>query len=218
MAKLIGGHSHRSDTTERKARTKKSTRESVDAKLNGVVEVDVPHCCSRDPVEQLDTFQRMASVLQHERVPDINHGAVDGTTPTEFEERGQGRTEDKDESLVEEDFVDNLPLDPEHDHDRDHSHSEGLDANVPIPRFASQEDASCTGKKLDEEDAHDHYENKKLVKMGLNTALAIGLHNFPEGTTSRPEVGIPIFEIHIVHLKSNVCSHCCRTCNFCCCP
>merc|ERR1719483_1462044 len=33
----------------------------------------------------------------------------------------------------------------------------------------------------DEEDLTKPEENKRLVKMGINTAIAIGLHNFPEG-------------------------------------
>ena len=39
------------------------------------------------------------------------------------------------------------------------------------------------------EPAGDSAENKRLHKMGLNTALAIGLHNFPEGMCERNAFG-----------------------------
>jgi len=43
----------------------------------------------------------------------------------------------------------------------------------------SQKDESLPQK--DEEDPAKSVEDKKLIKMGMNTALAIGIHNFPEG-------------------------------------
>ncbi len=51
------------------------------------------------------------------------------------------------------------------------------DPSAPIPNF---EAASARSAKR--EDVHDHSpEHHKLMRMGLFTALAIGIHNFPEG-------------------------------------
>jgi zinc transporter ZupT len=65
---------------------------------------------------------------------------------------------------VDDDFVDNLPLEDTEgdlgvDDEHDDAEKDHIDGNAP------------------EEDE----EQKRLVKMGINTAIAIGLHNFPEG-------------------------------------
>lgn len=56
------------------------------------------------------------------------------------------------------------------------------------------------------EDIHsDSYKRKHLSRMGLMTALAIGLHNFPEGIATfmavvqTPKVGIPIAVAIAIH-------------------
>jgi zinc transporter ZupT len=183
VAKLLGGHSHRRDNTHSKPRTKKSTRESVDARLKKVTDIDAPTCCALDPVEQLVTIQRMASVLQHELAADAATPAGhvrDIKVNTDTDVRGGAEIDEPD---VEEDFVDNLPLDPEGNlASADFGLDDVLDATVPIQGGVGHDDECSSGKKLHEDNAHDDHENKKLVKMGLNTALAIGLHNFPEGT------------------------------------
>lgn len=52
-----------------------------------------------------------------------------------------------------------------------------VQAEVPAEiEGADEEDAENVEEKKKAEE-----ENKKLVKMGINTAIAIGLHNFPEG-------------------------------------
>jgi ZIP family zinc transporter len=47
-------------------------------------------------------------------------------------------------------------------------------AHPPDFKALSESEAKPTG-------AHDHRAHKKLLRMGLFTALAIGIHNFPEG-------------------------------------
>lgn len=207
VAKLLGGHSHRSDSTDSKPRAKPSTRESVDAKLEKVIDTDVPSCCARDPVEQLDTFHRMASVLQHE----MDTCGADAATPAESIDANMvsmaidgGGGEENDEPDVEEDFVDNLPLDPEGDFEEAQDClDEGLAASVPIRHGAKHEIGGNSRKEVHDDQTHEDHEKKKLVKMGLNTALAIGLHNFPEGTLPIAECGVIMFYFHFAWLKSN---------------
>lgn len=80
------------------------------------------------------------------------------------------------------------------DSDQDGSAKEGSDdddfvENLPISNIASNDtsDSAAVGDvggeegDSDGESPEDKEEKKRLVKMGLNTALAIGLHNFPEG-------------------------------------
>ena len=65
------------------------------------------------------------------------------------------------------------------------------DPNAPIPDLTHQHD-DCTPV------AHHHHNNSKLMRMGLFTALAIAIHNFPEGLATflaalhDPSLGIPI--------------------------
>jgi ZIP family zinc transporter len=46
---------------------------------------------------------------------------------------------------------------------------------------AAAEGGEAEGEREVEMSSADKEENKKLVKMGINTAIAIGIHNFPEG-------------------------------------
>lgn len=64
------------------------------------------------------------------------------------------------------------------------SESDHFVENLPVPNSNDdnvvgdirQEDSNSEG-----ESPEDAEEKRRLIKMGLNTALAIGLHNFPEG-------------------------------------
>jgi len=55
------------------------------------------------------------------------------------------------------------------------------DTKLQSPKDVDIPDDTKLQSSKDEEDLTDSVEKKKLVKMGINTALAIGLHNFPEG-------------------------------------
>lgn len=68
------------------------------------------------------------------------------------------------------------------------------DPKAPIPVFPSGENGSAHT-----EDLHDHSaQHHKLMRMGLFTALAIGIHNFPEGLATflaalqDPSLGVAI--------------------------
>ncbi len=50
------------------------------------------------------------------------------------------------------------------------------DPSAPAPDFESLSESD-----LESPDTHDHRPHPKLLRMGLFTALAIGIHNFPEG-------------------------------------
>merc|ERR1711935_783805 len=49
--------------------------------------------------------------------------------------------------------------------------------NLPLPRTNDDDDDGDEDKSSPQDDE----DQRRLIKMGLNTALAIGLHNFPEG-------------------------------------
>jgi ZIP family zinc transporter len=93
-------------------------------------------------------------------------------------------------------LIDNMIPSAENPHET-HSEAERMplhDPSAPIPGFES-----TAGKPLKTEGplhrgSHDH----KLVRMGLFTALAIGIHNFPEGLATflaalqNPRLGVAI--------------------------
>lgn len=70
-------------------------------------------------------------------------------------------------------------------------------------------DAENGGKSVDSKAAE---EQKKLIKMGINTAVAIGLHNFPEGLATfvaalnNPKVGLVLaIAIGIHNIPEGLC-------------
>jgi len=73
--------------------------------------------------------------------------------------------------------------------------------NLPLPNQANNENDA----ESKEEDEMEEEERKKLVKMGMNTALAIGLHNFPEGlatfvaAVNDPTVGLVLAVAIAIH-------------------
>ena len=95
-------------------------------------------------------------------------------------------------------LIDNLIPAAENPHET-HAESETRplpDPNAPLPDFESQ---SQTAAKDREFSVHDHaHRHHKLMRMGLFTALAIGIHNFPEGLATflaalqDPTIGLAI--------------------------
>jgi len=127
-------HDHAHDIVQ-PAKTKKSTRESVDKKLETGVSGGPP-CCSSDPVKQLNDVQRMASVIEHE-IEDAAKVAAGEAVDSED-------TQNVEKKEIPEEVMD--------------------EENVEVV-----------------ESSGDAAESERLHKMGLSTAIAIGLHNFPEG-------------------------------------
>lgn len=94
-------------------------------------------------------------------------------------------------------IIDNLIPSAENPHET-HSTNELVplrDDNAPLPDF----EGIAEGRVKPAPGVHDHrVEEKKLLRMGLFTALAIAIHNFPEGLATfisaleDPSVGIAI--------------------------
>lgn len=93
-------------------------------------------------------------------------------------------------------LIDNLIPAAENPHEP-HSEAETSplrDPSAPIPDFTVLSPASA----LKSSDTHDHGAHRKLLRMGLFTALAIGIHNFPEGLATflaalqNPSLGLAI--------------------------
>lgn len=77
-----------------------------------------------------------------------------------------------------------------------HQHWEGAQRPRTHPKDGDEsDDEDDAGNNLQPNNDSSEHETKKLMRMSLNTALAIGLHNFPEGLAtfvaalSDPSVG-----------------------------
>ncbi len=94
-------------------------------------------------------------------------------------------------------LIDNLIPSAENPHEM-HSEAEIKplhDTSAPLPDF----DATATASSEPALGSHDHRpDHHKLMRLGLFTALAIGIHNFPEGLATfiaalqNPSLGIAI--------------------------
>jgi ZIP family zinc transporter len=94
-------------------------------------------------------------------------------------------------------LIDNLIPATENPHEI-HSEEETQplhDPSAPLPDFSRRE----KGQSVETEGFHDHrVHHQKLMRMGLFTALAIGIHNFPEGLATflaalqDPSLGVAI--------------------------
>lgn len=92
-------------------------------------------------------------------------------------------------------LIDNLIPAAENPHEI-HSEAETLPLHDPSAR--SPDFVALTKTGAGSADAHDHRSHHKLLRMGLFTALAIGIHNFPEGLATflaalqDPSLGVAI--------------------------
>ena len=108
-------------------------------------------------------------------------------------------------------LIDNLIPSADNPHE---SHTEEelaplKNSDAPLPDFESIHD---TPKKDQEFGAHDHGSQRKLMRMGLFTALAIGIHNFPEGLATflaalqDPTLGVAIaIAVALHNIPEGVC-------------
>ncbi|MCF7854004.1 MAG: zinc transporter ZupT [Candidatus Pacebacteria bacterium] len=94
-------------------------------------------------------------------------------------------------------IIDNLIPSGENPH-AVHATSETAPLHDPSLSSAEVVASSGAAEVADERDVHDHGDHSHLLRMGLFTALAIGIHNFPEGLATflaaleDPKVGVAI--------------------------
>lgn len=139
-------------------KTKVNKEASNSSVVNNEITVVAPHCigCSDDPVAELKEWHRRAD-------EEIKYGSnnlqLDGTI------------ENSSELPVPsgEDVVD-VTVDVS-----------GKEVNKNLDDDKEASAGSVSGMFADNSETYDKEEKKRLIQMGLRTALAIALHNFPEG-------------------------------------
>ena len=142
---------------------------TIIANTNGANNFAVPHCvgCSDDPVAELNEWLQRAEQelhgLQQKQRDDTNTNT--GASCCCDDETNSGGSSMK---------------------DQDGNKSDKLENNIHLVTINGGMDEQSNNRVVventpkDSSDAHQ-YEQRKLVKMGVSTAVAIALHNFPEG-------------------------------------
>lgn len=119
----------REPTTRNESKQPENKGEGVDHESSDDVAVSPCHCCSDDPVHDLETLQNMALEIEKN---DEDNGVWEGPKP---HDQHSSDGEQESESDEENRASDNL----------------------------------------------SQAQEKRIMAMSINTAIAIGLHNFPEG-------------------------------------
>lgn len=137
--------------------------------LEEEAEVVAPHCvgCSSDPAAELDEWQHMAEEEERRKQDDATGG-------TAGDDIGAGEGKKRGESIESDRF----------DENKSDNNGSAVDAEgglgLTSPSEKGRNENISVVLESDEAKAARR-ESKKLINMGVNTALAIGLHNFPEG-------------------------------------
>jgi len=213
---LMGGHAHRHDVPaappeQTEDHPKKNTTTRDDIAESDVDQAYGCPCCTKDPASQLNTFQKMASVLEHEQYANDSAAAED----EDFLEEQQPGCQDpscqnpncQNQNVMAKNLrghCDNPECQDENCPNRNtHARCEDSDCeNCEAESAAGEENKN---QEKGQDSGEDAMESKRLVKMGLTTALAIGLHNFPEGLATfvaalnDPSVGVVLAVAIAIH-------------------
>jgi len=167
--KLLSGeyHSHGPDVYSETTPKKEVTHEITDTGVHS------PHCpcCAEDPVAELEEFRRRAAeeVEAMARQEETAVGSVNAFEDDNFDENPIPQNSE------------NCRCDNCEVSNKEHCNITPIEEGkiTPIEPGNSLCDSADKPSKTTGEGKKQG--DKKLMKMGLTTALAIGLHNFPEG-------------------------------------
>ena len=148
------------------------TRQSLNNELRNSV-LEGPTCHSSDPVKRLNNVQKMGNVIENER---RGRGRMGSVIQQEIEEiSAHLRAEDMGDEPSGEEGDSKLIEDKKMVEEVEDEEKEvRVDTSKRMTEEVMDEETLIVETPKDEE-------KERLHKMGLNTAIAIGLHNFPEG-------------------------------------
>lgn len=179
-------------TTTTPARTTQTTTStSVTQDLAQRLEHEPPSicCASEDPVRDLEVLHQMAEILvaeQEQRERKQQQQTVAHPKMTTLDENEPVHVHEK---LNDEPLIDGTNSNNNNNVIPD----DGAESNSA---GSSQNGSSMNQDDDDANHHHDDNDRKLLLRMSMNTAIAIGLHNFPEGlatfvaTLHDPQVGV----------------------------
>jgi zinc transporter ZupT len=146
-------HSHRNEV----GNTQEISGSDNEDQQNSEEDGPLPPCCAADPCAQIDQIQHMAEVMQARELTEAkNSREVKEEELGDHEEGVEEKISEKDERKEEE---------------KDEIVASANDDDPSHDAAAAENRALAISKA----------ESQKLSRMSLNTAVAIGLHNFPEG-------------------------------------
>ncbi|KAG7367675.1 ZIP zinc transporter [Nitzschia inconspicua] len=158
-----------------------------------------------DPVNQLETAQRMADVLEQEEQQSHDHAQEldelesdtddynnddddndDNVIPVRQNNSQKNNRMDEDEARSSDDYYNkNESQDSSCTSappgERPKADECDIAAMQQLEHIKPKQDDKTEATNSDMFDENSETNNKKLERMGLNTAIALGLHNFPEG-------------------------------------
>ena len=134
-------------------------------------------CASDDPVRDLEVLHQMAEILVAEREL-RERKQRKATTKTSDENPTTAPTETQDVNQLDNEIS-----------DQNNAAEDGLEGRSGQSGSSvgshNQDSHGCRTEDDDDDDEHEDSnaanERKLLLRMSMNTAVAIGLHNFPEG-------------------------------------
>mmetsp|Transcript_30815 Transcript_30815/g.63520 ORF Transcript_30815/g.63520 Transcript_30815/m.63520 type:complete len:302 (-) Transcript_30815:150-1055(-) len=165
------------------------TNEGIHINKEIATEIVSPHCvgCVDDPIGELAEWRDMAEQEIVTRKKEAQH---DETERMEDGSNSKNSEHSEQSSGSKGEFVDD---------------SQGVQFAPNIARAKDEQELIMEIKAPTLEDKNPEKEKQRLVKMGMKTALAIALHNFPEGLATfvaamaDPKVGAILAIAIIIH-------------------
>lgn len=164
-------------------------------------------CCVHDPVDQLEKLQSMADKLTHRPCQET------------CQEEGAPEEAEQDEHVDPHSRCSHCSHEEEEKESEEYDDFDVHEKTVPTD---TSDDASCEHdleaglaeeeKKKEKKVQKEMKEKKRLAALGMKTAIAIGVHNFPEGLATfvaalnEPRVGAVLaFAIAIHNIPEGLC-------------
>mmetsp|Transcript_25037 Transcript_25037/g.53311 ORF Transcript_25037/g.53311 Transcript_25037/m.53311 type:complete len:385 (-) Transcript_25037:234-1388(-) len=154
LVRFLSGEHHHHHHEDIQNPSKNENECSDEREKNDEKEAVAPHCvgCSDDPVGELNEWQHRAE--------------------QELEGKGDAHTKTS-ATIGSNDIATN--------YDADNSEANNSSDSLKDGQSQKEENGNTVVVENAPKPKDAEHEQKKLVKMGLSTALAIALHNFPEG-------------------------------------
>jgi len=195
---LSGGHHHHHDHHDHEHHHKEDESCHSEEKCESEVDfVTVPHCACADenPLHQLDEWKKRADEELHEHDHDHKHEEGEQTRKTESSKEEVSEVDVGLDDTVAKNVVENAveiavsdeqqvkkaPHEEKEEEGQSASNSDEEKQPSEVSKQPADGDEQLKKSAAEVEEEKQRDENRRLIHMGINTAVAIGLHNFPEG-------------------------------------
>lgn len=191
VTKILGGHHHHDHDHDHDNRATRSSGSVVEDEDETSEHIACP-CHDENPVETLEKVQFMAREIEEQHHKQHQHPKTTTTTSTNEQPQQQENDIDNDDQST---GFGKGHVDPEVAHRHNHTNQQQPVHDVDAAADTNDDENVAEDEAMIAEQQDTKKNDKHLMRMSLNTALAIGLHNFPEGlatfvaTLDDPKVG-----------------------------